>query len=257
MTLGYVVMRLAMVASVAARRGCSIPRAGDARCRYAIGIGVVQVGWVARLALPDDAGLVVVLRARGRSSWRSRSGPSGRTRPRGTRATSPSATGCSRSSCSASRCCRPPSACRRRSISTLRSATSALVVVGGLLTALRDVVDLLRPAERAARRTGAPRLRSSTYGARSRGDTDTSPCSRPWPRSVEDSSSRSTTSRSHSDLTSLESALAFTIPVCIFLLSVWAVHYRFKRATWVRSWAVPTTVVLILAVECDGRTRCS
>jgi hypothetical protein len=50
----------------------------------------------------------------------------------------------------------------------------------------------------------------------------------------------------HSDLTALESALAFTLPVSLFLLSVWAVHYRYKRATWVRSWAVPAAVALVV-----------
>ncbi|MDF6017639.1 low temperature requirement protein A [Streptomyces sp. JH34] len=55
-TWGYVVMRLAMVTQwLRAARSDSEHR----RCcvRYAVGILIVQAGWVARLALPDDWGL--------------------------------------------------------------------------------------------------------------------------------------------------------------------------------------------------------
>ncbi|MFI9821467.1 low temperature requirement protein A [Streptomyces sp. NPDC052013] len=56
-TWGYVVMRLAMV--VQWLRAAHADPDRRATClRYAVGIAVVQVGWVARLALPDDAGLV-------------------------------------------------------------------------------------------------------------------------------------------------------------------------------------------------------
>jgi low temperature requirement protein LtrA len=57
MTLGYVVMRLAMVA-LWIRAGLQHVEGRPSAFRYAIGIAVVQVGWVARLWLPDDAGLV-------------------------------------------------------------------------------------------------------------------------------------------------------------------------------------------------------
>ena len=57
MTLGYVVMRLAMVA-LWLRAGLQHAEGRPSALRYAIGIAVVQVGWVARLWLPDDAGLV-------------------------------------------------------------------------------------------------------------------------------------------------------------------------------------------------------
>jgi low temperature requirement protein LtrA len=51
-TLGYVVMRLAMVTHWLRAAGADVPRR---RCclRYAAGITAVQLGWVARLALPD------------------------------------------------------------------------------------------------------------------------------------------------------------------------------------------------------------
>jgi len=59
-TLGYVIMRLAMVtqwlraaqADPAHRRGC---------LRFAMGVTLVQIGWVARLALPDGWGTPVFL----------------------------------------------------------------------------------------------------------------------------------------------------------------------------------------------------
>ena len=59
-TLGYVIMRLAMVthwlraarADPARRRGC---------LRFAMGVTLVQIGWVARLALPDGWGTPVFL----------------------------------------------------------------------------------------------------------------------------------------------------------------------------------------------------
>ena len=56
-TLGYVVMRLAMVSQWARAAMSDVARR---RCatRYAIGISVLQVGWVARLALGSTAAVV-------------------------------------------------------------------------------------------------------------------------------------------------------------------------------------------------------
>ncbi|MGW4300459.1 low temperature requirement protein A [Streptomyces sp. NPDC004646] len=55
-TYGYVVMRLAMV-SQWLRAARSDPDRRRSSLRYATGILVVQIGWVARLALPHDLGL--------------------------------------------------------------------------------------------------------------------------------------------------------------------------------------------------------
>ncbi|GGT23937.1 membrane protein [Streptomyces kurssanovii] len=55
-TWGYVIMRLAMVTQWL-RAAHSDPERRRACLRYAVGILVVQVGWVGRLALPDDGGL--------------------------------------------------------------------------------------------------------------------------------------------------------------------------------------------------------
>ncbi|MFB4420334.1 low temperature requirement protein A [Streptomyces sp. QL37] len=55
-TWGYVVMRLAMVTQWL-RAARSDPERRRSCVRYAVGIFVVQIGWVARLALPEDWGL--------------------------------------------------------------------------------------------------------------------------------------------------------------------------------------------------------
>ena len=56
MTIGYVVMRIAMVAQWL-RAASGDPAARPAALRYAAGIAVLQVGWVLRLLLPPQAGL--------------------------------------------------------------------------------------------------------------------------------------------------------------------------------------------------------
>ncbi len=55
-TVGYVVMRLAMVA-LWVRAGLSHPDGRACAYRYALGISILQIGWALRLALPDDLGL--------------------------------------------------------------------------------------------------------------------------------------------------------------------------------------------------------
>ncbi|MER7727805.1 low temperature requirement protein A [Streptomyces sp. NPDC096323] len=56
-TWGYVIMRLAMVTQWL-RAARSDPARRATCLRYAVGIFLVQVGWVVRLTLPDDIGLV-------------------------------------------------------------------------------------------------------------------------------------------------------------------------------------------------------
>ncbi|MEV0025978.1 low temperature requirement protein A [Streptomyces atroolivaceus] len=55
-TWGYVIMRLAMVTQWL-RAARSDPERRRSCVRYAVGILIVQVGWVARLALPEEWGL--------------------------------------------------------------------------------------------------------------------------------------------------------------------------------------------------------
>ncbi|MGW3337039.1 low temperature requirement protein A [Streptomyces sp. NPDC001009] len=76
-TYGYVVMRLAMV-SQWLRAARSDPEHRRTCLRYAVGILVVQIGWVVRLALPDDAGLpaffVLVVAELAVPAWAERAG---------------------------------------------------------------------------------------------------------------------------------------------------------------------------------------
>ncbi|MGC4770603.1 low temperature requirement protein A [Micromonospora sp. DT44] len=59
-TYGYVVMRLAAVVQWS-RAAAGDPAHRAAARRYAIGVAVVQLGWLLRLALPDDWGIVTFL----------------------------------------------------------------------------------------------------------------------------------------------------------------------------------------------------
>jgi low temperature requirement protein LtrA len=56
MTIGYVVMRIAMVAQWL-RAASGDPAARPAALRYAACVSIVQIGWVLRLLLPPQAGL--------------------------------------------------------------------------------------------------------------------------------------------------------------------------------------------------------
>jgi low temperature requirement protein LtrA len=60
MTIGYVVMRIAMVAQWL-RAASGDPAARPAALRYAACVSIVQIGWVLRLLLPPQAGLWAVL----------------------------------------------------------------------------------------------------------------------------------------------------------------------------------------------------
>lgn len=62
MTLGYVVMRVALIAQWLRAAGGD-PDGRPAALRYAVGVGVVQIGWLLRLALasPWDGVVLVVL----------------------------------------------------------------------------------------------------------------------------------------------------------------------------------------------------
>ncbi len=95
-SIGYVVMRLAMVAQWLRAAG-SDPAHRVTALRFAVGVTVVQVGWIARLLLPDSSVAGELPRR-----WSSRellvpiyAEHAAPARP-GTPATSPSATGCSR-----------------------------------------------------------------------------------------------------------------------------------------------------------------
>ncbi|MFI6894604.1 low temperature requirement protein A [Streptomyces sp. NPDC050256] len=75
-TWGYVIMRLAMVTQWL-RAARSDPERRSTCLRYAVGIFVVQVGWVVRLTLPEDTGLatfgILVLAEIAVPAWAERS----------------------------------------------------------------------------------------------------------------------------------------------------------------------------------------
>jgi len=57
----------------------------------------------------------------------------------------------------------------------------------------------------------------------------------------------------HSRLTSLETGLAVTVPVTTYLLVTWALHAPYKKPNRLRTLAVPTTAMLILATSLTGQ----
>src|SRR4029453_8659146 len=50
----------------------------------------------------------------------------------------------------------------------------------------------------------------------------------------------------HTELTSTGAGLAVTVPVSVYLLSVWLLHVRYKAPGVVRAGAVPIAIVAIL-----------
>ena len=53
----------------------------------------------------------------------------------------------------------------------------------------------------------------------------------------------------HSQLTDLQAGLAITVPVTIYLVAVWALHAPYKRPSLLRDYAVPIAALLILATS--------
>jgi low temperature requirement protein LtrA len=51
----------------------------------------------------------------------------------------------------------------------------------------------------------------------------------------------------HSGLTDVQAGFALTVPVALYLLSVWIIHYRQKQSTALHRYAVPVVATLILA----------
>ena len=50
----------------------------------------------------------------------------------------------------------------------------------------------------------------------------------------------------HSELTDVQAALAFTVPVVVYLVMVWMLHTPFKVSTPLRNFGVPVAACLIL-----------
>ncbi len=243
-TLGYVMMRLALVAQWL-RAAASHPDGRRCALRYAGGLAAIQAAWVARLALPGAAGVVgfVVLVAiemaipywaesSGRTPWH------------------------------------PGHIAERYGLFTLivlgesvLSATVAVqtaldttstfgelapVVVGGILIVFFMwwmYFDM--PGEQVvarARRSFTETLRGPFVWGYGHYVVFASAAAAGAGLAVAVDQATH-----HSKLTDTQAGFAITVPVSIFLLAVWVLHYATKTPGPMRTYAVPTGVVLILA----------
>jgi low temperature requirement protein LtrA len=244
MVLGYVIMRLAMV-SLWLRAAKSVPATRRCTLRYALGIGVVQVGWVAWLSLPLDIALpsfaVLALLELAVPMW---------------------AESVARTSW------HPGHIAERYGLFTIivlgqillvtslgirsaldQSSTFAelgYVVAGGILTVFSMwwmYFDL--PAGEIVTDTRHAFSKHIT-GAFAWG----------YGHYLVFGSAAATGAglglaidqvTHHSELSRFSSGLALTIPVAFYLLIVWILHYRYKRPSIFRTIAVPIGIALIVA----------
>jgi low temperature requirement protein LtrA len=243
-TLGYVIMRLALVGhwlraaiSHPARRRCTL--------RYAGGLAVVQTLWVLRLALPDGPGIIgfVLLVAvemaipywaesAGRTPWH------------------------------------PGHIAERYGLFTIivlgesvLAATVAVqaaldttstfgdlapVIVGGILTVFCMwwlYFDM--PAEQVvarARNVFAERLRGAFVWGYGHYVVFASAAAAGAGLAVAVDQATH-----HSKLTDTQAGFAITVPVTVYLLAVWALHYATKTPGPMKTYAVPIGGVLVLA----------
>ncbi len=243
-TLGYVMMRLALVIQWL-RAAASHPDGRRCTLRYAGGLAAVQAAWVARLALPGAAGIVgfVVLVAvelaipywaesAGRTPWH------------------------------------PGHIAERYGLFTLivlgesvLSATVAVqtaldststfgelapVVVGGILIVFFMwwmYFDM--PGEQVvarARNSFTETLRGPFIWGYGHYVVFASAAAAGAGLAVAVDQATH-----HSKLTDTQAGFAITVPVTVFLLAVWVLHYATKAPGPMRTYAVPTGVVLIMA----------
>ena len=158
--VGYVIMRVGLVLQWL-RAARNDPARRRTCLRYALGIVVVQLGWVAFYPAVARPG---ARRCRSSRSWSSASScvpvwaERDRARRPGTRTTSPSGTACSSSSCSARRSCPRRWPCRRRSRGRPSTGVAVAAVTAGRgADRLQPVVALLLPRRRRGAGTGAAR----------------------------------------------------------------------------------------------------
>jgi len=241
---GYVVMRTAMV-GLWLRAAASHPEGRACALRYAAGIAVLQVFWVARLALPDglsapsflllvaaELSVPMWAEAAGRTPWH------------------------------------PRHIAERYGLftiivlgETLLAATVgvqaalddqsdlgdlATVVVGGLLIVFsmwwmyfdmpaEQLVERARAAF-ADRLSGAFAWGYGHYLVFASAAAAGAGLAVAVDQAID-----------HSELSDVQAGLALTVPVAIYLTTVWALHFRHKRPGWHRALAVPVAVALIVA----------
>jgi low temperature requirement protein LtrA len=246
MTLGYITMRLAMVGQWL-RAAASSPDGRHCALRYAGGITLVQIGWVLRLALDDGPGMVAFLvlaavelavplwaEAARRSHWH------------------------------------PGHIAERYGLFTLivlgesvLAATVAVqvalddttsfgdvapVVVGGILTVFFMwwmYFDM--PAEQAIHRVHRAFMDHPTAAfAWGYGHYIVFASAAAVGAGLAVAVDQAT---HHSKLSDTQAGFALTVPVAIFITTVWALHFRHKAPGPMRVYAVPVAVVLILAAS--------
>jgi low temperature requirement protein LtrA len=240
---GYVVMRLAMVGQWL-RAAASHPDGRSCALRYARGILVAQVAWVARLALPEHLGVPSFLalalvelaipvwaEAAGRSTWH------------------------------------PGHIAERYGLFTIivlgESVLAATIgvqvaldgestlgelaaaIVGGLLIVFSMWwVYFDMPAEHIV---GRARLAF--------GDHLTGAFTWGYGHFVVFASAAATgaglaiavdQSVGPTALSDVEAGFATTVPVAVYVGAVWALHYRHKARTWLRAWGAPAAIVLVV-----------
>jgi low temperature requirement protein LtrA len=244
MTAGYVVMRLGMVALWLRAAACDEGGRRRTAERYALGIAVLQVAWVARLALPDSVfvpGFVVLAigemavpmwaEMTSRTTWH------------------------------------PHHIAERYGLFTiivlgesLVAATMAVqvaldgdtpfgdlvgVVIGGLLLVcsmwwLYFDMPAAQGIERARRAFDEQLSGAFAWG---------------YGHYVVFASAAATgaglavavdQSTGHSELEDWQAGLALTVPVCLYVIAVALIHFRHKPASRLRTWCVPVLVPLLL-----------
>ena len=244
-TVGYLIMRIGLVAPVAAGGASSTPRAGD-RAAYAAGISrrAGAAGCCASASPSRRAAAAALVR---RSSVLvvlelavPLVGGAHRGRPTGTRTTSPSGTGCSRSSCSARACWPRRPACRRRS--SRRRVSGALVADRGSpasssLFALWWLYFLDRPA------TGS----AATADARTCGATATTASSRRSPALGAGLEVAVEQTGHHLEVSAIVVAYAVAGPGRrVFLVLLWAVHAPIVPRPVIRPVVILTAAAVVL-----------
>jgi len=243
MVLGYVIMRLAMV-SLWLRAALSVPSTRRCSLRYATGITLIQVGWVAWLALPLDAALplffVLALLELAVPLW---------------------AESVTRTSW------HPGHIAERYGLFTIivlgeillvtslgvRSALDAkstfsdlaYVVAGGLLTVFSMwwmYFDLPAAEIVTETRVAFSKHLSGAFGW-GYGHYFVFASAAATGAGLGLAIDRVT---HHSDLSRLSTGLAVTIPVSLYLLTVWILHFRYKASNFARNFAVPIGIVLTI-----------
>jgi low temperature requirement protein LtrA len=245
-TLGYVVMRTALVAQWL-RAAAFHPEGRACAMRYAVGISVAQVGWVLRLALPDslaipsffalaalELAVPVWAEAAGRTAWH------------------------------------PGHIVERYGLFTIivlgesiLSATVgvqtalddtstfgdlATVIVGGLLIVFSMWwLYFEMPTGRLVQQV------RDAFGSRESGAFVWG-----YGHAVVFAAAAATGAglavavdhvTGHSGLTGVQAGLTVTVPVVCYLVMVWALHARSKRPGLVRNYAIPVAAVVILAAS--------